>query len=409
MKMLKSQRPHLGIFGRRNVGKSSFINALVGQDISIVSDTPGTTTDPVDKTMEISGIGPVVLIDTAGFDDEGELGEKRIEATFKTLRQIDLAILVFTHGTLSQYEKDFLARLKADNISFVIVHNKEDLRPLTPSEKEKLESETGKPILCFSSKDRKGLETLLPQIKKEIPPSAFMNPSVLGDLVKEGDIVVLVTPIDKEAPQGRLILPQVQTIRDCLDQNCVAVVLKERELDSFLKTTQIKPKLVVTDSQAFLKVDASISSQIPLTSFSILFARLKGDFELYIRGTRHIGKLKDEDRVLILESCAHHSTGDDIGRVKIPRWLSQVTGSKLHYDVVAGLSKIDRPITDYSLVVQCGGCMLSRTQVLGRLKDAVDAGVPVTNYGMAIAYSLGIFERAIAPFDYSNSSSSIDL
>lgn len=405
MKMLKSQRPHIGIFGQRNVGKSSFINALVGQDISIVSDTPGTTTDPVDKTMEISGIGPVVLIDTAGFDDEGSLGEKRIDATFKTLRQIDLAIFIFTCKTLSKDEINFLNRLKADNISFVVVHNKQDLYPLDDEEKKQLENKIGKEFFCFSSKSKKGLEQLLPQIKNKIPPSAFMNPSILGDLVNEGDVVILVTPIDKEAPQGRLILPQVQTIRDILDQNCVAIVLKERELDGFLKTTQIKPKLVVTDSQAFLKVDASIPSKIPLTSFSILFARLKGDFELYIKGTRHIGKLKDNDRILILESCAHHSTGDDIGRVKIPRWLTQITGSKLHYDVVAGLSKIDRPITDYSLVVQCGGCMLSRTQVLGRLKDAIDSNIPVTNYGMAIAYSLGIFERAIAPFDYTNQDS----
>lgn len=400
MKTLKSQRPHLGIFGRRNVGKSSFINALVGQDISIVSDTPGTTTDPVDKTMEIMGIGPVVLIDTAGFDDEGALGEKRIEATYKTLRQIDLAILVFTHGELSLHEKDFLARLKADNISFIVVHNKEDLRPLTQTEKMKLEEEVGKEIHLFSSKEKKGLEALLPKIKKEIPPSAFMNPSVLGDLVKAGDLVILVTPIDKEAPQGRLILPQVQTIRDVLDQDCIAVVMKERELDIFLKQSQIKPKLVVTDSQAFLKVDASLPKDIPLTSFSILFARLKGDFERYITGTRSIGKLKDEDRVLILESCAHHSTGDDIGRVKIPRWITNATGKKLHFEVVAGLSKIERPISDYALVVQCGGCMLSRTQVLGRLKDAIDANIAVTNYGMAIAYSLGIFERAVAPFEF---------
>lgn len=409
MKTLKSQRPHLGIFGRRNVGKSSFINAIVGQDISIVSDTPGTTTDPVDKTMEITGVGPVVLIDTAGFDDEGALGEKRIEATYKTLRQIDLAILVFTHGNLSSFEKDFLERLKADNISFIVVHNKEDLRPLTDQEKVHLENEIGKKVFSFSAKDKKGLQELLPEIKKEIPPSAFMNPSILGDLVKSGDIVVLVTPIDKEAPQGRLILPQVQTIRDVLDQDCVAIVLKERELDSFLKNTQIKPKLVVTDSQAFLKVEASLPKEMTLTSFSILFARLKGDFELYIRGTRQIGKLQENDHVLILESCAHHSTGDDIGRVKIPRWLSNVTGKKLNFEVVAGLSKIERPITDYSLVVQCGGCMLSRTQVLGRLKDAIDAGIPVTNYGMAIAYSLGIFERAIAPFELSQKDSRHEL
>jgi len=401
MKPLKSQRPHIGIFGKRNIGKSSFINALIGQDISIVSETPGTTTDPVDKTIEISGLGPVVVIDTAGFDDVGPLGKKRIEATYKTLRSIDLAIFLLSHNCLSSEENDFLSRLKADNIAFVVVHNKEDICPLTSEKKIELENQIQKKIFTFSSKNKSGLDLLLSQIKEAIPPSAFTNLSIVGDLVKEGDIVILVTPIDKEAPQGRLILPQVQTIRDVLDQNCVAIVVKERELDSFLKSSQIKPKLVITDSQAFLKVDASIPSHIPLTSFSILFARLKGDFELYIKGTKAIGKLKDEDRLVILESCAHHSTGDDIGRVKIPRFISQVTGKKLHFDVVAGLSNIPRPITDYSLVIQCGGCMLSRTQVLGRLKDAIDAKIPITNYGMAIAYSLGIFERAIAPFNQS--------
>jgi len=235
-------------------------------------------------------------------------------------------------------------------------------------------------------------------IKETIPEHSYKTPTLLGDLIGQGDIVILITPIDMEAPAGRLILPQVQAIRDILDNDAVAIVLKEREVDAFLKKTAIKPVLAITDSQVFIKADASIPADIPLTSFSILLARFKGDFDNYLKGTPKISELRDGDRVLLLESCSHHVACDDIGRTKIPRWINNFTGKKIKYDVVAGLDVLPRPITDYSLLIQCGGCMITRKQLRNRLQPAIRAGVPVTNYGMAIAYVHGIFKRAIAPF-----------
>jgi [FeFe] hydrogenase H-cluster maturation GTPase HydF len=261
-----------------------------------------------------------------------------------------------------------------------------------------IKSDAGKDLLEFSSVDKRNFEDLIISIKESIPAQSYRTPALLGDLIRYGDIVILITPIDVEAPEGRLILPQVQAIRDILDNDAVAIVLKEREVDAFLKKTGIKPALAITDSQVFVKADAAIPPDIPLTSFSIMLARFKGDFDSYLRGTPKIADLKDNDRVLILESCSHHVSCDDIGRVKIPRWLSTFTGKKLHFDVVAGLDPIPRKITDYALVVQCGGCMLTRRQLQNRLHPAVKAGVPVTNYGMTIAYVQGIYKRAIAPF-----------
>jgi len=395
--MLKSQTPHIGIFGNRNIGKSSFINAVANQDISIVSAHAGTTTDPVNKRMEITGIGPCVLIDTAGVDDVGELGALRIAATKKVIKQVDLAILILTDNKLAQEDRDLMTEFDRLNTPFFIVHNKADLKQLDPNFSKTLPAD----VLDFSCSDKRNLNELVALIKKSLPDSVFNNPTVLGDLVKYGDTVVLVTPIDIEAPKGRIIMPQVQTIRDALDHECIIVMMKERELDIYMKKAKANndlPALVITDSQVFLKVDGSVPKSIPMTSFSILFARLKGDFPLYAQGTPAIGKLKEGDNVLILESCSHHVTGDDIGRVKIPRWISNFTGVKLNFDVVAGLASLQRPITDYAIVVQCGGCMLTKTQVINRLKPAIDAGVPVTNYGMAIAYCHGIFDRAMAPF-----------
>ena len=261
-----------------------------------------------------------------------------------------------------------------------------------------MRSATGKEILEFSSVDKRNYEELIYLIRETVPEYSYRSGSLLGDLVSYGDIVILITPIDVEAPAGRLILPQVQTIRDIIDNDAVAVVLKEREVDAFLRKTGIKPVLAVTDSQVFSKADASIPREIPLTSFSILLARLKGDFESYLKGTPSISKLEDGDRVLLLESCTHHVACDDIGRVKIPRWISNFTGKKIEYDIVAGLDSLPRPVTDYSLVVQCGGCMITRRQLHNRIQPAVKAGIPVTNYGMAIAYVQGIYNRAIAPF-----------
>lgn len=395
---LKSHRPHIGIFGRRNNGKSSLINALAGQDVSIVSETPGTTTDPVRKAMEITGLGPVIIIDTAGIDDTGDIGSLRVDKTVRVVSEIDLAILVIAGNTFDEYERELIRKFEGHNTPFLIVHSKEDIETVNQEIKTGIEREARTEIIPFSALDMRNIDSVLDAIKKHMPSSAFNNPTVIGDLVSYGDVVLLITPIDVQAPRGRLILPQVQTIRDCLDNDCITVVVKERELDLFWKVTDLKPKLAVTDSQAFLKAAASVPRDIPLTSFSILFARLKGDFQAYLEGTPVISKLQDGDRVLIMESCSHHVAGDDIGRVKIPRWISNFTGRKLEFDIAAGLDSPPRSMSEYRLVIQCGGCMLTRKQVINRLKPAQDAGVPVSNYGMAIAYCLGIFDRAVEPF-----------
>ena len=394
--MARERRPHIGIFGRRNNGKSTLINRLTGQDIAIVSEIAGTTTDPVKKSYEITGFGPVVLIDTAGIDDIGELGEKRIAKTISTLKIIDLAILVTVNNEIGDQEVNLINQFKEYDVPFIAIHNKEDLSRLVEPTINKYKDLGAADVLSLSPD--MSVEPLVSGIREVIPESAFKTPSLIGDLISYGDIVLLITPIDIEAPEGRLILPQVQAIRDILDNDATCIVLKEREVDSFLRKTGIRPNLAITDSQVFLKADASIPKEIPLTSFSIVLARFKGDFTNYLSGTSKISELKDGDRILMLESCTHHVSCDDIGRVKIPRWISNFTGKKLQYDVVAGLDKIERDIRDYALVVQCGGCMITRKQLINRLKPAIDAGVPVTNYGMAIAYTLGIYDRAISPF-----------
>lgn len=394
----RESKPHIGIYGRRNNGKSSLINCLAGQDIAIVSDHPGTTTDPVKKSFEITGFGPVILVDTAGIDDSGELGEKRIEKTVRTLDIIDLALLIVTNNSWGEFEEDLKSRFHSLDIPFIVIHSKSDIEEPTSDFKNQILKATGTPLFEFSSKDRRNYEDLISLIRNTIPEHSYKTPTLLGDLINYGEIVLLITPIDVEAPAGRLILPQVQAIRDILDNDAVAIVLKEREVDGFLRKTKIKPALVITDSQVFVKADASIPRDIPLTSFSIMLARFKGDFDSYLKGTPRISDLKDGDRVLLLESCTHHVSCDDIGRTKIPRWITNFTGKRIDYDVVAGLDALPRPITDYSLVVQCGGCMITRKQLHNRLQAAIKAGVPVTNYGMAIAYVQGIYNRAVAPF-----------
>lgn len=396
--MPRSLKPHIGIFGRRNVGKSALINALAGHDISIVSGEAGTTTDPVKKNIEVSGIGPAVFVDTAGIDDVGSLGEKRIARTQKIYAQVDLGLLVFDGRNLGSYEKEIVDTLNEKNVPTIVVHNKCDLVPLDKTITKDIRTEFNVDVVDFSASEKTHLNELIDRIRTNLPSSSYNRPSILGDLVKYGDVVLLITPIDIEAPEGRIILPQVQTIRDVLDNDCVVLMMKEREVDVFFRKHGITPALAVTDSQIFLKAAAQVPDGVPLTSFSILFARLKGDFDTFIQGTRAIGALKDGDRVLILESCTHHVSGDDIGRVKIPRWMAAHTGKKLVFDVVAGLGKIDHPIESYALVVQCGGCMLTRKQLINRVVPATQKGVPVTNYGMTIAYCHGIFERAVAPF-----------
>ncbi|MCU0378272.1 MAG: [FeFe] hydrogenase H-cluster maturation GTPase HydF [Bacteroidales bacterium] len=395
----KDTKPHVGIFGRRNVGKSSLINALVGQDIAIVSDIAGTTTDPVKKSIEVHGLGPLIFIDTAGIDDTGELGQLRIKKSLATLRLIDMAILVLSDNCFDSYESDLVKEFEVLDIPFVLVHNKNDVAPVTASFRNEIRKATGKEITEYSALQPQKYNTeLLRVLRESMPPAALKSRGLIGDLVNHGDIVLLITPIDIEAPEGRLILPQVQVIRDILDNDCTAIVLKEREIDAFLRRTGIKPKLVITDSQVFLKADASIPRDIPLTSFSIVLARQKGDFGEYLKGTPKIGGLKDGDRILLLESCTHNVSCDDIGRVKIPRWLTNFTGRKLEFDHVAGLDAIPRPVEDYALVIQCGGCMVTHRQLMNRLREPRKHNIPVTNYGMAIAYVHGIFNRATEPF-----------
>jgi [FeFe] hydrogenase H-cluster maturation GTPase HydF len=394
----RESKPHIGIYGRRNNGKSSLINCLAGQDIAIVSDHAGTTSDPVKKSFEITDFGPVILVDTAGIDDSGDLGQKRVDRTIRTLDIIDLALLVVTNNSWGEYEDELIKKFSDYNLPFIVIHSKSDIEKPTGDFKDKISSITRTLLFEFSSIDKRNYEELINLIRITIPEHSYKTPTLLGDLISYGDIVILITPIDIEAPAGRMILPQVQAIRDILDNDAVAIVLKESEVDAFLKKTKIKPALAITDSQVFVKADKSIPHDIPLTSFSIMLARFKGDFDNYLKGTPGISELKDGDRVLILESCTHNISCDDIGRIKIPRWITCFTGKKIEYDVVAGLDILPRPITEYSLVIQCGGCMITRKQLHNRLQTAIKAGVPVTNYGMAIAYVQGIYTRAVAPF-----------
>jgi [FeFe] hydrogenase H-cluster maturation GTPase HydF len=395
----RENKPHIGIFGRRNFGKSALINTMVGQNIAIVSEHPGTTTDPVKKSIEIPGIGPAIIIDTAGIDDTGTLGDLRVQKTKEIYTIIDLALIVLNGNEITDVEISLLDELYDSGIPFLFVHNKEDIDPLKEDFKGFLQDKFKVSVISFSALKPHNLNELFHNIVRTMPETAYHKQSMLGNLISYGDIVLLITPIDTEAPEGRLILPQVQAIRDILDNDCIAVVLKEREVDGFLRKTGIKPKLAVCDTSVVLKADASLSSDIPLTGFSILLARFKGEFEYYRKGTPEISKLKNGDRVLMLESCTHHLACDDIGRVKIPRWMSSFTGKELHFDVVAGLNQLSRPVTDYALVIQCGGCMITRKQLTNRLKPAIDAGIPVTNYGMAIAWIQGVYDRVMMPFN----------
>jgi [FeFe] hydrogenase H-cluster maturation GTPase HydF len=392
-------RLHIGLFGRRNTGKSSVINRLTGQNLSIVSDIAGTTTDPVKKAVEIPGLGPVVLIDTAGIDDAGELGQQRVNKTLQTVQQVDMAIVVFCDNHFGREEQQLTKQLQQLRIPFILLHNKSDEHPANASIVAELSDRYKADFLDFSAKNGDNLETLVKLLQKNMPENFGQQPTLFGDKVKAGDLVLLVTPIDSEAPAGRLILPQVQAIREALDFNCMAVVLKETEVEDFMRRTGIVPALVITDSQLFGKIDQLIAPEIPLTSFSILLARQKGNFEAYLKGTPHISKLQNGDRILILESCTHHSGCDDIGRVKIPRWLQEYTGCQLEFDTVPGLAEPPRPMNDYALVLQCGGCMITRRQLLNRIQTAIHANIPVTNYGMTIAYIKGSWKRSVEMFD----------
>lgn len=384
----RESKPHIGIFGRRNNGKSSLINAITGQETAIVDATAGTTTDPVRKSIEIFGIGPAVIIDTAGIDDEGAIGQKRIQKSLDVLKTIDFAILVITAHEFGEPEQMLTDQFKAYEIPYIVVNNKSDLVGR--------QEVTDTQFLEVSAKTGQGVPEMLAELVRKMPPSAYISHSLLGDIIGEDDTVLLVTPIDTEAPEGRLILPQVQMIRDILDNNAVAVVLKEDKVAGWLQRNPA-PKLVVTDSQMFGRVARDVPENVPLTGFSVVLAHHKGDFEHYLEGTPHIDQLQDGDHILMLESCTHLTSCEDIGRGKLPRWIQKHTGKELHFDFVSGLDQLP-DIKKYAMVIQCGGCMITRKQIMNRLKPAVDCGIPVSNYGMVIAYMNGIFDRAVKPF-----------
>jgi len=396
MQTLKSDRLHISFFGKTNVGKSSVINRITGQDISIVSDIAGTTTDVVEKSMELLPIGPVRMLDTAGLDDKTALSQERIEKTLKVINRTDVAVIVCDYNGIDKVEKDIIKTLDNLNIPFIILVNKADVQKPTEETLSQIYTLTPNVILTSAKTDDNIIYKFKSEVVKLLPEEFVNSPQIVGDLVPSGSTVVLVVPIDKEAPKGRLILPQVQTIRDLLDNNCMPYVVKETELASAIRNLKEPPKLVITDSQAFKSVSEIVPEDIPLTSFSILFARLKGDLRAFINGANVISQLQDNDKVLILESCTHHAIEDDIGRVKIPNLLKKKTGKNL---VIEHYSGHEFPaINDYKLIIHCGACMTNRREVLSRILIANKIGIPITNYGIAISYCLGILERATKIF-----------
>lgn len=397
MKTLKSMRLHIGIFGKTNVGKSSLLNRITNQDVSIVSNIAGTTTDVVEKTMELLPIGPVNFLDTAGINDSTALSSERIEKTMKIINRTDVAIVVCDYNGIDDYERNLIEKFNELKIPFMIFINKTDEKSPSDSIIKDLKNYT-KHILLSSVKTDDLIVFKIKELLVKLLPEDFVNsPKIVGDLIPQGSTVILVIPIDKEAPKGRIILPQVQTLRDLLDNNCVSVVVKESELKSAIDNLKIAPSLVVTDSQAFKNVSEIVPENIPLTSFSILFARLKGDLNAFSQGAKSIEKLQDGDRVLILESCTHHAIEDDIGRVKIPNLLRKKTGKNLIIDNIAGHDFPD--ISKYKLIIHCGACMTNRREVLSRILLASENNVPITNYGICISYCLGILPRALKIFE----------
>lgn len=382
-----SERVHIGFFGRRNAGKSSVVNAVTGQDTAVVSDKKGTTTDPVSKSMELLPLGPVVITDTPGFDDEGALGELRVARTKKTLNKTDIAVLVVDASEgQKECDRELISIFEEKNIPYITVYNKADLLNGAP--------EHGGNDVYTSAVTGGGIEELKNKLASLAPKDGGRR--IAGDLVKCGDTVILVTPIDSAAPKGRLILPQQQTIRDLLDSGAVVSVVRETELTSALGALKEKPSLVITDSQVFKRVAAETPEDVPLTSFSILMARRKGFLAAAVKGALMIDRLKDGDKVLICEGCTHHRQCDDIGTVKLPRWLKERTKAELDITNTAG-GGFPEDLSPYALVIHCGGCMLNEREVLYRMKCAEDAAVPFTNYGTAIAYMNGILERSIKP------------
>lgn len=386
-----ADRVHIGFFGRRNAGKSSVVNAVTGQELAVVSDVKGTTTDPVQKSMELLPMGPVVIIDTPGIDDEGSLGEQRVRKTKQILNKTDVAVLVVDKTVgMTAVEEELTGIFQGKKIPYVVVYNKQDLSESSiPKEEYVIEvsAKTGFQIEELKEKIARLAVTEEPKLK------------IAGDIIKPSDFVVLVVPIDKAAPKGRLILPQQQTIRDILESDATAIVVKEYELRETLEQLGKKPALVITDSQVFAKVSADTPKEIPLTSFSILFARYKGNLQTVVQGAAAIETLQDGDKVLISEGCTHHRQCDDIGSVKIPRWLKNYTGKELQIELSSG-TEFPEDLSPYQLIIHCGGCMLNEREMKYRLKCAGDQNVPITNYGIAIAYMQGILRRSVEVFPH---------
>lgn len=392
----RGDRVHIALFGRRNAGKSSIINALTDQNISIVSDIKGTTTDPVYKAMELLPLGPVVIIDTPGLDDNSELGDLRIQKTYEVLNKTDVALLVCDDSGIGSFEEDIISLIAKKNIPYIIVLNKTDLKQFKSETIKEYERKYKVQTLSVSANTGIGIDDLKIQLAKILPEDEDRF-KIVGDLLQPSDFVVLVVPIDKAAPKGRLILPQQQTIRDILEADAISIVVKEYELRETLQNLGKKPRMVITDSQVFAKVSADTPADIPLTSFSILFARYKGDLSELVKGAKAVESLKDGDTVLIAEGCSHHRQSDDIGTVKIPRWLRQHTGKQLNFEFSSGI-KYPTYLPKYSLIIHCGSCMLNRREMHYRIHMAQEHGVPIVNYGVLIAYLQGIIKRSLELF-----------
>ena len=391
-----SERVHIGIFGKRNAGKSSVINAITNQNLAIVSDIKGTTTDPVSKAMELLPLGPVMIIDTPGLDDVGELGKMRIQKSYQVLNKSDIGILV-VDGTLGQTDEDkaLINKFKEKNIPYIVVMNKLDLvREQQNIDENEINSKSN--TIWVSSTTKENIYELKEMIAKQAPTDEPKF-KIVGDLLNPSDFVVLVVPIDKAAPKGRLILPQQQTIRDILEANANAIVVKENELKNTLKNLGKKPKLVITDSQVFSKVSTDTPKDILLTSFSILFSRYKGDLKETVKGVKTLENLKDNDTILISEGCTHHRQCDDIGTVKIPKWITKYTNKKINFEFTSG-TEFPYDLSKYKMIIHCGGCTLNEREMKYRVKCAQDQNIPFTNYGILIAYTQGILKRTLEPF-----------
>ncbi len=396
----KSLRLQIGLFGRTNVGKSAFLNMVAGQEVAITSTVPGTTTDVVEKTMELLPLGPVVFLDTAGFNDLSTLAQLRMEKTRKVFNRADVILLVVEPDIWNEYEEDILSQAEKNKIPVIIVVNKIDLKYPDDLFIEKIKEKTKIFILCSSMKleNRDNYVNELKRCLMEICPDDFLNPpALIGDLLPSGGLAILIVPIDLEAPKGRIILPQVQTIRDALDNDAACLIVKEREYAHLLDNLKNPPDIVVCDSQVVLKMMADTPKNIKCTTFSILFARYKSNLVEAVRNVLIIDKLKSGDKILVAEACSHHPVEDDIGRVKIPRWLRQYVGGDLRIDVCAGRDYPDN-LKNYKLIIHCGGCMFTRREVLVRFQQAKEAGIPITNYGVCISFLQGVLERALSPF-----------